>query len=207
MEAATICRVARSRNSRTVMSKTGSHTLMPWISHEELRRRFQYDPEIGTFTRLTASLSGRPSEGVGTIVGSLSVIGYLMINIRSRLYCAHRLAFFYMEARWPREIDHINRIRSDNRWCNLREADRSVQMHNRGTRAHPQNTTGLLGVTKRGNYFVACIEVNGKRHRLGWHSTAEQAHAAYMEARERLTGRPQSPLPIRPNNPATSAAQ
>ena len=51
-------------------------------------------------------------------------------------YVAHRLAWLYMTGEWPRhEIDQINLDRSDNRFCNLRPANRSQNSANSTSRA------------------------------------------------------------------------
>ena len=58
--------------------------------------------------------------------------GYRKITIDGKVYSAARLAWFYKTGRWPDpEIDHINRIRDDNRWENLREATRADNLANR----------------------------------------------------------------------------
>jgi hypothetical protein len=50
-------------------------------------------------------------------------LGYVQIKISGKLYHAHRLAWLYVYGYMPeKEIDHINRIRDDNRIANLREA-------------------------------------------------------------------------------------
>jgi len=94
-----------------------------------------------------------------------------------------------MTGEWPKEeIDHINRIKDDNRWDNLREASRIDQMHNVGRLS--TNTSGLKGVswcrtTKR---WQAHIKAAGKNYRLGRFDTPQLAHAAYCEAADRLHG-------------------
>lgn len=48
--------------------------------------------------------------------------------------------------------------------------------------------SGLLGVcaTKSGERFMANIKSRGKRYYLGTFDTAEEAHAAYVDARKEM---------------------
>ena len=83
---------------------------------------------------------------------------------------------------------HISSDRSDNREANLREADRSQNMRNRG--ATKRNSTGLKGVCwdagKR--KWLAQIKVDGRNKHLGRYDTPEEAHAAYIQAAMREHG-------------------
>jgi len=95
------------------------------LTQAELKDVLHYDPITGIFTRY----------GNYTKCGSESYQGYILIGIGSKVYYAHRLAWLYMTGGWPaNEIDHKNRIRNDNRWENLRKADRSLQNRNRSDR-------------------------------------------------------------------------
>ncbi|MFP9167093.1 HNH endonuclease signature motif containing protein, partial [Enterococcus faecalis] len=48
-----------------------------------------------------------------------------------------------MTGKLPEEVDHINRIRSDNRWVNLRESNRQENSRNRKSTSN----SGYLGVS------------------------------------------------------------
>jgi hypothetical protein len=112
----------------------------------------------------------------GYRVGSLTFQG---CNVQLR---AHRVAWALHYGRWPDcEIDHINRVRSDNRLKNLREASRTENARNRETAA------GLpCGVYIAGNKYVARIRVDGKRQHLGRFATPAEAGAAYAKAADAL---------------------
>lgn len=154
------------------------------LSAERLRELFDYDPREGSFVRKI----GRKGRGAhkGAIAGSDTGQGYISISIEGFLYRAHRLAFLYMLGRWPvDEVDHINGVRDDNRWLNLRDVSTGQNTHNQRT-PHRHNSTGYLGVKFYGGKFRALINVRGKRTYLGSFGSAEAAHAAYVTAKQAL---------------------
>lgn len=95
-----------------------------------VRDKLHYDPATGIFTgratRTSAKREGRPVGGIQH--------GRRRITVGGKTYKAARLAWLYMTGHWPREeIDHINRNSLDDRWCNLRDVDRSTNLKNRTT--------------------------------------------------------------------------
>lgn len=79
------------------------------------------------------------------------------------------------EIQYGCEVDHINRIKSDNRQCNLRLVDRSQNCANR--RMFKNNTSGYVGVHfyKPYSKWLAHIRVNKKRIHLGYFDSIEDA--------------------------------
>lgn len=153
------------------------------ITHEELTERLIYEPDTGLF-RYAKSGVGFSQKPVGSVAGCSDERGYLIVRIKNRSYYLHRLAFFYMNGRWPTEVDHVNGIRSDNRWENLREATRREQVQNQGI--GKRNKSGYLGVSwSQFGKWVAQISIDGKRYNLGYFVTAEDAAEAYQEAKKR----------------------
>lgn len=109
--------------------------------------------------------------------------GYLMVSIDGKSYRAHRVIWFYMKNSWPEnEIDHINGVKDDNRWCNLRDVTLQINQQNR-YHANKNNKTKLLGVSVCGNKFRARIIVNKKFIHLGLFNTAIEAHKMYLKAK------------------------
>jgi len=146
------------------------------ITQEELKRIIHYNPETGVFTRLIAYARGM---SVGSILGSPDKDGYLRIHIYGKTYKSHRLAFLYMTGSIPKnEIDHIDRIKSNNKWSNLRSASRKENAANQNK--FKTNTSGYIGVRfdkKRHNSpkpWKVTIEVNGKKIHLGYYTTAKE---------------------------------
>ena len=155
------------------------------ISAARLRELLHYDPDTGVFVWVRPT--GRRTKS-GDIAGSAEGRGYWAIRIQTARYKAHRLAWLYHYGAWPEgDIDHINSDRRDNRIANLRDVDRSTNIQNLKV-AKSHNSSGLLGVVldrskKTAMKYAARIVYGGKQHSLGYFSTPEAAHAAYLTAK------------------------
>ena len=111
---------------------------------------------------------------------SLDRKGYVCARADLGYYRAHRLIWRYMTGEWPPdEIDHINRVRSDNRWCNLRLATRSQNRKN--ISVHKDASSESKGVSwhKQKGKWRARIHYNGKELSLGLFDRKEDALAVY----------------------------
>lgn len=157
------------------------------VTHERLLEILNYDPETGIFRwKISPALRVK----IGDVAGSRQSGGYLQFAICRRLYRVHRVAWFYMTGEWPaQDLDHINGIKDDNRFANLRPSTRSQNQHNqRGPRSN--NKCGYLGVyavtTRTGEIrFRALINVDGEKINLGRFDSPEEAHAAYISAKRK----------------------
>jgi hypothetical protein len=78
------------------------------------------------------------------------------------------------------EIDHINNHPDDNRWINLREANRQQQQAN--TLVLARKKLKLKCVNRPIERYRARISVDGHRIHLGRFETAQKACAAYIAA-------------------------
>lgn len=145
------------------------------LTQEKLKSLFHYDPDTGIFTRIS-EVHGRYGA-IGNAVGYPTDRGYLRTKIKGKQYKMHRLAFLYMTGRMPEIVDHINRIRDDNRWCNLREASRQQSSQNRKTGGNSE--TGYKGVIPSGSGFKAAIRLNGVPTYSETYSTPEEAYLKY----------------------------
>lgn len=155
------------------------------LTLERLKEVYEYLPESGLFIRKLRTYRHKAGEVAGTLLGE----GYIQIGIGGKQYRAHRLAFFYMTGAWPElEIDHVNGERSDNRWENLREANRFQNSWNK--KKSKANTSGYKGVSWDNTLqrYRASIRVNGKGIYLGVYTDPKLAGAAYIEAAQYYFG-------------------
>ena len=152
------------------------------LTHHDFCQQLSYNPETGVFFR-RIKLGKNTKLGV---CGTLDSQGYVQVGVDGKHYRAHRLAWFWMTGDWPEhQIDHINGVRHDNRWSNLREACNAENMRNRGKTQI--NKTGFKGVSfnKSAGKFVAQITEDYKNTYLGIYTTAEGAARAYRNAAEK----------------------
>ena len=155
----------------------------PELIAEQLRSILHYSPETGIFTWKVRTSS---SVKVGDVAGSVNGNGYLNIKLQSRKHLAHRLVWLHVYGEWPKgQIDHINRVRTDNRIANLRDISHKQNLQNAGKYSH--NTSGHPGVcwNKRASKWQAQITHNQKHIHLGYFTTIEDAIAA-RKAAEKL---------------------
>lgn len=71
--------------------------------------------------------------------------GYRYVRHEGQLYRQHRVIFFLHYGYWPNEIDHINRVRHDNRIENLRDVTHSENNQNKVVRK--DSRSGIKGVS------------------------------------------------------------
>jgi len=143
---------------------------------ERIRELLDYDPKTG-------NLIWRINRGnvkAGGIAGSTNPKGYLMVGIDGTQYRCHRIVWaLHNDGELPkRQIDHIDRNKTNNRIENLRDVPCVANINNRGT----TSKTGFRGVYPRGDRYCATINVRGRRHFIGLYDDAEEAFDAFKAA-------------------------
>ena len=98
----------------------------------------------------------------------------IKIGAKYKSICSHRLL---IDCPTDKIIDHINRIRHDNRKSNLRIISRQENNHN-------QSNTKGCSWHNRDKVWSANIRVNMKLIHLGTYKTQAEARAAYLEAKK-----------------------
>lgn len=153
------------------------------LTAERLRELLHYDPETGVWTWLVrTSYRIKVGDPVGTDNGH----GYIRTSIDGNRYLLHRLAWLWTTGEWPTSmIDHVNGVRNDNRWVNLRLVSNAENGQNRRT-ARGGGRSGLLGVSPHQGKYTSQIHVAGRKIHIGVFDTPEQAHEAYLAAKRRL---------------------
>jgi hypothetical protein len=151
----------------------------PILTQEYLKSILHYDPETGIFTRCVDNNGWKAGE----IAGGNNGHGYIALEINNVNYRAHRLAFLYMTGKFPeKQVDHINGVKHDNRWVNLRPATNGENQRNIPRRKN--NTSGYMGVSlqKASGRWLVYISVSGKKKYIGTFDNILDAVAARKAA-------------------------
>lgn len=159
------------------------------LTQEYLKELLHYNSDTGIFIR---KVSRAGNAQAGMVAGSIATQGYVIIGITvngvSKLYKAHRLAFLYMEDHIPKNCDHINRVRDDNRWANLRPATHGENNRNQSKRV--DNISNYTGVSwnKARRKWRAYITHKCKQYHIGLFDCKHAAARAYNTKAKELHG-------------------
>ena len=157
-----------------------NHRLMshfnPLPPLEELQKLFVYDPDSGLFTNKTT----RGKALKGQQAGSTNGKGYLRLRFKGKQYVVHRVAWLFMTGHDPgsQEVDHIDQNRLNNRWENLRLANRLQNRVN----------SSRKGWTRSRSKYQAQITIAGVSHKLGCYATPEEAARVFQKKHIELYG-------------------
>ena len=144
---------------------------------EEIAKWFEYCHDTGIVKRRLQS--GRWPGGV--IAGSKDGSGYYSTSFNGKTIRCHIIAWVIFYGRYPNgHIDHINKIKSDNRIANLREVTQAQNSRNQKIRTN--NTSGFPGVSfdRLLSKWIAYITINYKKIHIGVFKQIEDA----IEARK-----------------------
>ena len=158
--------------------KKTSRNFVKDIETDWLRENFTYNRETGQLK----------SKGRDRKI-TLTSEGYEGIYLLGRYRMVHRLIWQIVTGNPPvNKIDHINGVKNDNRWINLREANSHQNGCNR--LIGKDNKSGFKNVyfNKAIGKFRAHIMKLGEQKHLGYFSTAQEAHKAYIEAAKEMHG-------------------
>jgi len=173
------------------------------ITPPMLRELFAYNLETGEFTYKPRTVAMFESSGIVSAearckqwnnrcankpAGWISVNGYRCLSFCGEQFLAHRAAIAIVTGEWPEHsVDHINGVRSDNRWKNIRSV--TVAENSRNQCIRSDNTSGCVGVSlhRQTGRWTARISALGKYKHLGLFDKFEDAVLARKSA-ERLYG-------------------
>lgn len=167
----------------------------PLPSQEYLRECFDYDPETGELRWRERPLHHFETERywqtwnkrfAGKLAGCSREDGRWLIRVDWNTYRRSRLVYKLARDAEPPNVDHINGDPSDDKIGNLRATTHAENQRN--MRMRRDNRCGRKGVKAQPYGYCARIHVDGVTYYLGFFRTAEEAHAAYVEASSRLHG-------------------
>ena len=107
---------------------------------------------------------------------------YRMIGLMGNGYMAHRLIFMFHHGYFPKEVDHIDGNKLNNRIENLRAASHSDNLKNQKLKS--SNTSGQknVGWAKREQKWRVRLTINGKDKHIGYFKDRELADLVAIEA-------------------------
>lgn len=162
------------------------------VSPEEWKNIVSYDPSSGEVIWRERFVETKYDKAFNTRFAGKPVVrrsaGYILLGHLNTTYMAHRVAWAVMTGSYPiYGIDHINGIRDDNRWCNLRDVPQGENLKNQCINA--RNTSGRIGVLYRERDHVWCAAIYADKRQvfLGSYATRDEAVAA-REAAEKVLG-------------------
>ncbi len=149
-----------TKSSKLAMGTSSYYGLiMVKPSVERIKECLSYNSATGLFMwRVKPHIHAYIPQGSNA--GWQMLNGYIAIGLDGHQFYAHRLAWFFVHGVWPKQIDHINRDKSDNRLCNLREASFSENAVNRDLRS--DNKSGTTGVSYDRNRQKWQVRVKGQ---------------------------------------------
>lgn len=167
------------------------------FSQEDLCSMLEYDEKTGSLfwkqrPPTTPHAKAFNARYPGKKVGRPARNGYLTFSVRLngelRPLLAHRAIFLMKRGYLPEFIDHINRVKSDNRIENLRESSRQLNEANK--KPGKRNSSGYKGVVfdVARQRWAAYIRVDGKSKNLGRFDCVDDAEMAYNAAAAQAFG-------------------
>lgn len=148
----------------------------------ELLSLLNYNSKTGKFT--WAGKSKFSNVKIGSEAGYVERNGYVRISFRGRRYGAHQLVWMLVYGTWPKFLDHINGVRSDNRISNLRESSHRLNQLNR--KEHRQGKFPGVRFMPSRNKWIARMSINGKDTCVGYCNTEIEAQQAYLKKLKEL---------------------
>lgn len=132
-----------------------------------------YDPELYARChelfkydngKLIRKISTNRKHKVGSRAGGVNPShGYRLVCIDGKHHKEHRIIFFMHHGYMPKYVDHVNRIITDNRIENLRDANEQQNSRNMGKQKGRSSEYIGVSLYKRDGKYVANIQVERKK--------------------------------------------
>jgi uncharacterized protein YqkB len=101
--------------------------------------------------------------------------GYVRVSIQGKKYMEHRLIWFWHYGVMPKELDHINQIKSDNRIENLREVTKQQNQWNTSVRSCSKSGIKNVHWNKKDQRWRVQLRVDGKPKYFGEYKDIDYA--------------------------------
>ena len=140
------------------------------LTQEYLHAHFEYCDGI-----LINKTKRNGKSPVGKEAGSLCDNRYKTVFICGKRYYTHRLIFMMFHGYIPKEIDHIDRNKLNNKIENLRSVTKAENVVNQKIRT--DNKSGVRGISwnSENKKWVVSKQQNNKRKYLGYFDSLELA--------------------------------
>lgn len=145
------------------------------LTQEKLKEILFYCPVTGVFTWIKRGKY--VNKSLSSAAGHThKKTGYVSITIDRKFNAAHRLAWLYMTGSYPENcIDHINGVKNDNSFGNLRDVDHATNCKNR--KVYKTNRSGVSGVifNNQTKKWIVRFKHNNKRYYFGSYTNLNDA--------------------------------
>lgn len=148
------------------------------LTYKRLKKLFYYRDDGALIRKI--KLPGYKNIYIGTDPSK-----YEQVTIDGEIYRLHRLVWLYHKGYFPEfGIDHKDRIKSNTKINNLREATQVCNMRNTGL--NKNNKSGVKGVCfyKRDNTWEAQMTIEGRNLRFGRYKDFSEAVCARLAAEQ-----------------------
>lgn len=155
------------------------------LTQDRLKEQIHYDPDTGHLTWLISKKGVSKGRRVSP---TPATDGYMQCVVDSQHYYQHQIIWLWVTGTFPDScIDHINRIRNDNRWVNLRQA---TYYQNQYNKEWSGNACGVKNVCQYGNSYTVSFRdpSTGKIVNFGTYKTLDEAEEIAYWVREELHG-------------------
>ena len=155
------------------------------LTQEHIKELFEYDagkliwkkrPDTHFATKRACKTWN--SRFAGTTAGRHRPDGYCVTRVGQRIYKNHRIVFMLYHGYFPKQIDHINGDRADNRIENLRAADNATNQRNKGVRCDSKSGVKNVRWHGRTSKWQVRMSADGVKYSCGYYDTIEEASRA-----------------------------
>jgi len=152
------------------------------LSYSYVKDIFDYRPDGNLIWK-----KRRKGVTIGNVAGSTPSGWYTEVHIDQKSYLAHRVIWLWHHGYMPEnDLDHINKIKHDNRIENLREASRQCNARNTGN--HISNSSGVKGVHwgRSIERWCSSVTVDNSIYYIGSYLNLDNAVLARLAAEQCL---------------------